>query len=98
MRRSGALVADVNALVAVLADACETPASDLRAMQTALSLVADHKLQYWDALIICAAAEAGCVLLFSEDMQHGFSARGLTIVNPFADPTHPKLTALTQPS
>ena len=33
-------------------------------------------------------------MLLSEDMQHGFVARGLTIVNPLADPAHSKLEAL----
>jgi predicted nucleic acid-binding protein len=33
-------------------------------------------------------------LLLSEDMQHGFVSRGMTVVNPFAEPTHPKLAAL----
>ena len=30
----------------------------------------------------------------SEDMQHGFTIRGLTIINPLIEPVHPKLAAL----
>lgn len=60
----------------------------------ATDLVVDHRLQFWDALIVSAAAEAGCTLLLSEDMQHGFIVRGLTILNPLADQLHPKLGAL----
>jgi predicted nucleic acid-binding protein len=60
----------------------------------AADLAVDHKLQFWDAVIVTAAAEAGCSILLSEDMQHSFVARGLTIVSPFADPPHPKLAAL----
>lgn len=57
----------------------------------ALSLSATHNLQFWDALILVTAAEAGCALLLSEDMQDGFVHRGVTVANPFADPLHPLL-------
>lgn len=52
--------------------------------QAALDLATEHKLQLWDALVLSAAAEAGCSLLLSEDMQPGFTARGVAVVNPFA--------------
>ena len=53
---------------------------------SALDLVVAHRLQLWDALILCAAADAGCEVLLSEDMQPGFVWRGLTVVNPLAVP------------
>lgn len=38
---------------------------------------------YWDSLIIAAALDAGCTILYSEDMQHGQQIKDqLTIVNP----------------
>jgi predicted nucleic acid-binding protein len=41
-------------------------------------------LSYWDSLIVAAALEAGCVTLYTEDMQHGQVIDGcLTLVNPF---------------
>lgn len=57
----------------------------------ALELAANHSLQFWDALILVTAAEAGCALLLSEDMQDGFVHRGVTVANPFAEPLHPLL-------
>ena len=57
----------------------------------ALALAAAHGLQFWDALILVTAAEAGCALLLSEDMQDGFVHRGVTVANPFAEPLHPLL-------
>ena len=45
----------------------------------------DHRLSFYDALIIAAALEAGCDTLFTEDMQHGRKFGGLTIVNPFLE-------------
>jgi predicted nucleic acid-binding protein len=50
----------------------------------ALRLAAEHNLVTWDAIILSAAAEADCGLLLSEDMQDGFTWRGVTVVNPFA--------------
>jgi len=52
---------------------------------SAVLLAREHGLSFYDALIVAAAIEAGCDTLFSEDMQHGRSIGGLTIVNPFLD-------------
>ncbi|OPY95933.1 twitching motility protein PilT [Bradyrhizobium sacchari] len=49
----------------------------------ALALARDHTLAFYDALIVAAAIEAGCDTLYSEDLQHGRSIGGITIVNPF---------------
>jgi predicted nucleic acid-binding protein len=51
----------------------------------ARALAQDHRLSFYDALIVAAAIEGGCDTLFSEDMQHGRSIGGLAIVNPFLD-------------
>ena len=50
---------------------------------SALDLARDHGLSFYDALIVAAALEAGCDTLYTEDMQHGRSLGGLTIINPF---------------
>lgn len=64
----------------------------------AAGLAADHKLGIWDAVIVAAAARAGCRLLLSEDLQDGFTWSGVTVANPFAPSPHPLLSALlTQP-
>ncbi|MCP3370211.1 PIN domain-containing protein [Bradyrhizobium cajani] len=49
----------------------------------AIALARDHTLAFYDALIVATALEAGCNSLYSEDLQHGRSLGGLTIVNPF---------------
>lgn len=66
-------------------DAALDPALPLTAAITraALALARDHGFSYYDALIIAAAIEAGCDVLYSEDLQHSRSIGGLTIVNPF---------------
>lgn len=42
-----------------------------------------HSLAFWDALILRAAAVAGCGVLLSEDLQHGQVIDGVRIENPF---------------
>jgi predicted nucleic acid-binding protein len=49
----------------------------------ALSIARDHRLPFYDALIVASAVEAGCDTLYSEDMQNGRRIGALTIRNPF---------------
>jgi predicted nucleic acid-binding protein len=49
----------------------------------AREIARDHRLDFYDALIVAAARDAGCDTLFSEDLQHGRAFAALTIVNPF---------------
>jgi len=67
-----------------------------KVMIAATDLAAQHRLGIWDAVILAAAAEAGCRLLLSEDMQDGFTWNGVTIANPFASAPHPLLVAITR--
>ena len=53
--------------------------------EAAVGIAARTGYQLFDALIIASALAAGCVTLFSEDMQDGQVIDGrLTIRNPFA--------------
>ena len=49
----------------------------------AMELAARHQLSLWDAIMLAAAAQAGCRVLLSEDMQDSFSWRGVIVRNPF---------------
>jgi predicted nucleic acid-binding protein len=49
----------------------------------AVETVRAHQVSYWDALIIEAAAVAGCDVLLSEDLADGSVLRGVRIENPF---------------
>ncbi|MDU7521864.1 MAG: PIN domain-containing protein [Roseomonas mucosa] len=49
----------------------------------AMQLATDHRFALWDAIMLAVAAQAGCALLLSEDMQNGFVWRGVTIRDPF---------------
>jgi len=49
----------------------------------AVKLAREHVLSFYDALIVSTAADAGCGVLLSEDMQHGRKLGAVTIQNPF---------------
>lgn len=85
---------DARTAVLSWADAFEVAESNWAAMQAALDLCTDHQLSMWDALILATAAEARCRVLLTEDLQHGFTWRGVTLVNPFLAPEHPLLSRL----
>jgi predicted nucleic acid-binding protein len=42
------------------------------------------QINFWDALILAAAEQAGCRYLLSEDFQASRRYGGITVVNPFA--------------
>ena len=58
-------------------------APSLALLTAALKIKADVGYSFYDSLIAAAAAQAGCHVLYSEDMQHGQLVAGLRIVNPF---------------
>jgi len=49
----------------------------------ALRLQENHRLSWYDSLIVAAATESQCTVLYSEDMQHGQRFGELQIKNPF---------------
>jgi predicted nucleic acid-binding protein len=55
----------------------------VRVHEAALKIAADSGYNIYDALIIAAAIDAGCDILYSEDMQDGQRIGPLTIRNPF---------------
>lgn len=65
-------------------DASLTADTSSGVLLDAIELAASHKLALWDAIMVAAAASSGCRWLLSEDMQDGFTWRGVTIRNPFA--------------
>lgn len=56
---------------------------DLPDILAAIDLHRLHQFSIWDAMIIRAALQAKCSVLYTEDLQHGQRVDGLEIVNPF---------------
>ena len=75
-------------------DAYPTIETSASVMVNAIDLASAHELTIWDSVVVAASAEAECRLLLSEDLQEGFTWRGVTVVNPFAPALHPLLAAI----
>ena len=57
-----------------------------RALVTgAITTSIDHQLSLWDAMIIEAAATAGCSRLLTEDLSSGRVIAGVEIIDPFTE-------------
>jgi predicted nucleic acid-binding protein len=84
---------DAEYQIKLWSDAFEVAPTTLDSLILAAALSTRHELQIFDAIILSAAREAGCRVLFSEDMQHEAVFNGVMIINPFADKRHPMLLA-----
>lgn len=94
VRKAGRAPANARRAILNWQDAYPLIETSGEVMLAAADLATDHQLSIWDAVILSAAAEAGCRLLLSEDLQEGFTWKGVTVTNPFATPKHELLAAL----
>ena len=51
----------------------------------AIALHGQAKIGFWDAMIVLAASESGCDVLWTEDLNDGQLLRGVRIRNPFVE-------------
>lgn len=93
VRKAGRAPKDAHEALLAWGDAYPLIESSPDVMLGAADLALHHHFTIWDALILSAAADAGCRLLLSEDLQDGFTWSGVTVTNPFADERHPLLDA-----
>lgn len=59
-------------------------AIDGRTIEVAWEIQDRYRLSWWDALVVASASIHSCKHLLSEDLQHGQTVLGVTVVNPFA--------------
>jgi predicted nucleic acid-binding protein len=52
---------------------------------SATALQREAQLSFWDAMVVEAAAQLGCGILWTEDLNDGQVLRGVRIRNPFSD-------------
>jgi predicted nucleic acid-binding protein len=57
--------------------------SSMALYSEAIALQSRYQLSWYDSLMVCAALQAECKILYSEDMQHGQRFGTLQIQNPF---------------
>lgn len=94
VRKAGRRPGRARAAVLGWRDAYAVMETSSAVIVSATDLACDHGLTIWDSVVLAAAAAAECRLLLSEDLQEGFTWRGVTAANPFAPVLHPMLAAL----
>lgn len=52
-------------------------------MFRAIHIASVHQLSWYDSIILAAATESNCQILYSEDFQSGRTIEGVRIQNPF---------------
>lgn len=66
---------------------CEVRLIDLKVIRSAHKLKLRYRFSYWDSLVIATALDAGCPILYSEDLQNGQQIEGiLRVNNPLTTP------------
>lgn len=61
--------------------------TDAELVISAVGTARNHQLSLWDSLILEAAVLGGCDVLYSEDLAHGSTLRGVEVINPFRSGT-----------
>ena len=69
-------------LSAILSPLCEVFVS-IELYSRSLDLMERWQFSFYDSLIVAAALQADCSILYSEDLQHEQSIENLTVHNPF---------------
>ena len=78
---------DAADMIATLAQERVVPSSAGFVVRS-VGLATRYGISLWDALVVQAAIESECTVLFSEDLQDGMRFGELRVVNPFALRAH----------
>lgn len=71
-------------ILSAISELCGEPVpTTVKTHEAGLRIAQRYGYHIYDSLMIAAAHEAGCTILYSEDMQHNQRIGSLRIVNPF---------------
>ncbi len=82
-RKIGLRPTDAQRRVAELLQTFETFPHSQDAMLLASQEAALGRFQFWDAVLLASASQAGCEVCLSEDMQDGARLENIVVRNPF---------------
>jgi predicted nucleic acid-binding protein len=82
-RKFGLKIPQIREILDAVRSACVVTPLDVATHERGLDLAARYGFTIYDALILAAALNAGCKLLYSEDMHAGQTIDRLTVRNPF---------------
>lgn len=85
-RKFGVGWARIGEIIEEIQILCPRPrAMDVDTHRRAIRVCQRYNFSFYDGLIIASALEAGCRVLYTEDLHHGQVIDGLHIENPFRD-------------
>ena len=85
IRKLGLTWRELGELIEAVRAGCDVQPLTEEGHDQARELAERYRLSFYDAAIVSSALDAGCRVLYSEDLQHGLKIdRTLTIRNPFA--------------
>jgi len=58
---------------------------NLEIYQQSLEIMEEYRYSFYDSLILAAALQGDCSVIYTEDMKHGQEIRTIRIVNPFVE-------------
>ena len=77
---------EIEAALSVFKTLLDPPQSlTIEIHEAALRVARDYNYHFCDSLILAAAMQAGCSIIYTEDLRHGQTIDGLAIHNPFIE-------------
>jgi len=74
---------EIRETLSIIRSIFETQALSVSIHEQGLAIAEQFGFSLYDSMIVSAALDAGCSILYSEDMQHGQAIGSLVINNPF---------------
>lgn len=76
-------IGEIRPALMIIRSACTVVGIDIEIHELGLNIAERYKFSIFDSMLVAAALRAGCVMFYSEDLQHNQRIEGLTIRNPF---------------
>ncbi|NOX84577.1 MAG: PIN domain-containing protein [Chlorobi bacterium] len=76
----------ISSAIDEITDICSVAVNDLKTIKSACEIARKYQFSFYDSLILSAALEAGCNILYTEDLQQNqLIENKLRIINPFKE-------------
>jgi len=76
-------ISEIREVLGTVRRLCEVRPLSVDTHEHGLDLADRYQFSVYDAMIVASAREAGCKILYTEDMQDGMTLFGVTVRNPF---------------
>lgn len=84
-RKLAMTIPEIREFLSTIRTVCIVKPLDIETHELGLEMAERYRFTIYDGLIVAAAVLAGCVVLYTKDLQHGQLIDRLTIRNPYFD-------------